>query len=272
MKFFSSSRPAKGNGAKAASFVPTLEWAAEQRHAMVAQQLRRRGIRDERVLQAMGEVPRHEYVPPEHRRTAYEDHPVSIGQGQTISQPYMVAAMTEALELRGTERVLEVGTGSGYQAAILARLAARVYTIERDMELFRLAGERLERLGLRLSSDDRDCDDRVSDDSDRDDSDGDDGDKGNAGDASVVLLHGDGSEGYPPASPYDGILVAAAAPKVPDCFLKQLAEGGRLVIPVGDLAQQEFRQVRKCQGKPVSRVLGHCRFVPLKGRHGWENA
>ncbi len=241
MKFFSSSRPAKGNGAKAASFAPTLEWAAEQRQAMVVRQLRRRGIRDERVLQAMGEVPRHEYVPPEHRRIAYEDHPVSIGQGQTISQPYMVAAMTEALELRGTERVLEVGTGSGYQAAILARLAARVYTIERDPELFRLAGERLERLGV-------------------------------TGGDTVVLLHGDGSEGYPPAAPYDGILVAAAAPRVPDCFLEQLAEGGRLVIPVGSLDQQEFRQVRKCQGKPVSRVLGHCRFVPLKGRHGWENA
>ncbi len=264
MKFFSSSQPAQGNGSKAASFAPTLEWAAEQRQAMVARQLRRRGIRDERVLQAMGEVPRHEYVPPEHRRQAYEDHPVSIGQGQTISQPYMVAAMTEALELRGTERVLEVGTGSGYQAAILARLAARVYTMERDPELFRLAGERLERLGLRLSSDDEDED---SDDRDRDN-----GDKGNAGDVSVVLLHGDGSEGYPPAAPYDGILVAAAAPRIPDCFLEQLVEGGRLVIPVGSLDQQEFRQVRKCRGKPVSRVLGHCRFVPLKGRHGWKNA
>ena len=241
MKFFSSSRPAKGNGAKAASFAPTREWAAEQRQAMVVRQLRRRRIRDERVLQAMGEVPRHEYVPSEHRRIAYEDHPVSIGQGQTISQPYMVAAMTEALELRGTERVLEVGTGSGYQAAILARLAARVYTMERDPELFRLAGERLERLGV-------------------------------TGGDTVVLLHGDGSEGYPPAAPYDGILVAAAAPRVPDCFLEQLVEGGRLVIPVGSLEHQEFRQVRKCQGKPVSRVLGHCRFVPLKGRHGWENA
>ena len=261
MKFFSSSRPAKGNGVKAASFVPTLEWAAEQCQAMVARQLRRRGIRDELVLQAMGEVPRHEYVPPGHRRIAYEDHPVSIGQGQTISQPYMVAAMTEALELRGTERVLEVGTGSGYQAAILVRLAARVYTMERDLELFRLAGARLERLGLRLSSDDGDSDDRDSDDGESD-----------RGDAAVVLLHGDGSEGYPPAAPYDGILVAAAAPRVPDCFLEQLAEGGRLVIPVGSLDQQEFRQVRKCQGKPVSRVLGHCRFVPLKGRHGWENA
>ena len=241
MRFFSSSRPAKSNGGKAASFAPTLEWAAEQRQAMVARQLRRRGIRDERVLQAMGEVPRHEYVPPEHRRIAYEDHPGSIGQGQTISQPYMVAAMTEALELRGTERVLEVGTGSGYQAAILARLAARVYTIEREPVLFQSAVERLDRLGV-------------------------------TNDSAVVLLHGDGSEGYPPAAPYDGILVAAAAPRVPDCFLEQLVEGGRLVIPVGSLEHQEFRQVRKCQGKPVSRVLGHCRFVPLKGRHGWENA
>ena len=240
MRLFSSARPGEKNGGKAARFVPAREWAAKQRQAMVEQQLRRRGIRDARVLEVMGQVPRHEYVPPEHCRHAYEDHPISIGRGQTISQPYMVAAMTEAMELTGTERVLEVGTGSGYQAAVLACLAARVYTIERDPVLFQSAVERLRGLGMNEDA--------------------------------VVLLHGDGSEGYPPAAPYDAILVAAASPGVPDCYLEQLIEGGRLVIPVGGLEQQEFRKVRKWQGKPVSRVLGHCRFVPLKGRHGWKNA
>lgn len=220
---------------------PTQTELSAQRTQMVEWQLRRRDIRNPRVLDAFREVPREEFVPPQHAGEAYEDQPLPIGAGQTISQPYMVAAMTEALELRGTERVLEVGTGSGYQAAILARLAARVYTIEREPVLFQSAVERLDRLGV-------------------------------TNDSAVVLLHGDGSEGYPPAAPYDGILVAAAAPRVPDCFLEQLVEGGRLVIPVGSLEHQEFRQVRKCQGKPVSRVLGHCRFVPLKGRHGWENA
>lgn len=238
MRFFSAARKADSNGDGKVGFAPTAEWAAEQRKTMVEHQLRHRGIRDERVLEAMGEVPRHEYVPPEHSQEAYEDHPVSIGQGQTISQPYMVAAMTEALELKGTERVLEVGTGSGYQAAILARLAARVYTIECDPVLARLAEERLTRMGLADS---------------------------------IVLLCGDGSVGYPPAAPYDGILVAAAAPEVPDCYLEQLVEGGRLVIPVGSLECQEFQQIRKCEGKPVSRVLGYCRFVPLTGRHGWKN-
>ena len=240
MRLFPSTRPGEKNGGKAARFVPSREWAAKQRQAMVEQQLRRRGIRDARVLEAMAQVPRHEYVPPEYCRQAYEDHPITIGRGQTISQPYMVAAMTEAMELTGTERVLEVGTGSGYQAAILACLAARVYTIERDPVLFQSAVERLR--GLGMSED------------------------------AVVLLHGDGSEGYLAAAPYDAILVAAAAPGVPDCYLEQLAEGGRLVIPVGGLEHQEFRKIRKWQGKPVSKVLGHCRFVPLRGRHGWENA
>jgi len=205
---------------------------------MVAEQLRRRGIRDERVLGAMSVVPRHEYIPSEHWEEAYEDHAIPIGQGQTISQPYMVAAMTEALELKGTERVLEVGSGSGYQAAVLALLAAHVYTIESDPELFRLAQERLTRLGL------------VS---------------------SITLLLGDGSLGYPPAAPYDAILVAAAAPQVPHCYLEQLLEGGRLVIPVGSRETQELRKIRKCEGKAVSQVLGHCRFVPLTGSQGWKS-
>lgn len=218
-------------------FTLTPEWAAEKRQAMVEHQLRRRGIREERVLEAMNQVPRHEFVSPEFAPQAYEDHPLPIGQGQTISQPYMVAAMVEALELQGHERVLEVGTGSGYQAAVLARLAARVYTIECNAVLACQAEERLRGMGLAES---------------------------------VVVICGDGSLGYPPTAPYDAILVAAAAPEVPDCFGEQLVEGGRLVIPVGNLDCQELRQIRKGAGQAVSRGLGYCRFVPLTGRHGWK--
>lgn len=236
-RFFSFLSGRHGNGGRRDRFQATPEWAAAERQAMVEQQLRRRGIREERVLEAMSQVPRHEFVLPELIYQAYQDHPLPIGGGQTISQPFMVAAMVEALELKGTERVLEVGTGSGYEAAVLARLAAHVYTIECDPALARSARERLAAMGL-------------SD--------------------SVEVIEGDGSLGYPPAAPYDGILVAAAAPNIPRCFFEQLVEGGRLVIPVGDLECQELRQVRKCQGKPVSRQLGYCRFVPLLGAHGWE--
>ena len=235
--FFSSLRKKSRNGDRKGDFIPTPEWADERRRVMVEQQLRRRGIHDGRVLEAMGQVARHEFVLPEQMEEAYEDFPLPIGQGQTISQPYMVAAMVEALKLKGIERVLEVGTGSGYQAAVLVRLAARVYTIECDPILFRSASERLARMGL-LDS--------------------------------IVVLEGDGSLGYPPAAPYDGILVAAAAPNVPDCYLEQLAEGGRLVIPVGALDCQELRQICKFRGQPVSRMLGYCRFVPLTGSRGWR--
>ena len=236
MKIFPFRR-IQSNGGREARGVCTPEWAAAQRERMVEDQLRQRGIRDPRVLEAMRQVPRHEFVPPGLAEQAYEDHPLSIGQGQTISQPYMVAAMTEALELQGTERVLEVGTGSGYQAAVLARLAARVYSIERDFALFERARQRLERMGLS---------------------------------ATVTVLLGDGSLGYPPCAPYDGIVVTAAAPRVPDTYVEQLCEGGRLVIPVGTLESQELLQVRKQQGKPLSRVLGYCRFVPLLGEEGWD--
>ena len=218
-------------------FTVTPEWAAEKRQVMVEHQLRRRGIRDELVLEAMNQVPRHEFVSPEFAPQAYEDHPLPIGQGQTISQPYMVAAMVEALELKGSERVLEVGTGSGYQAAVLARLAARVYTIECNPVLACQAEERLRGMGLAES---------------------------------VVVICGDGSQGYPPTAPYDGILVAAAAPEVPDCYWEQLVEGGRLVIPAGSLDCQELRQIRKCAGQAMTRMLGYCRFVPLVGSQGWS--
>ena len=232
-----SSLPRGGNGHRRDSAAVLLEWAEEQRRAMVERQLRRRGIRDERVLEAMGQVPRHEFVPAELLREAYEDHPLPIGGGQTISQPYIVAQMVEALALQGGERVLEVGTGSGYQAAVLARLAARVHTIECDPSLARTARERLSRLGF--------------------------------GDT-VEVIEGDGSAGYATAAPYDGILVAAAAPDVPAQLIEQLAEGGRLVIPVGERDAQELRLIRKLGGSPVVTKLGYCRFVPLLGAQGWE--
>jgi len=200
-------------------------------------QLRRRGIRDERVLEAMEEVPRHEFVAAGDVQRAYEDHPLPIGHGQTISQPYIVALMIEALELKGYERVLEVGTGSGYQTAILARLAARIYTMELDPELAQAAKDRLGKMEL-------------------------------AG--SVEVIVGDGSLGYPQAAPFDAIVVAAAAPDLPECYLDQLAEGGRLVIPVGTLDHQELRQIRKIGGRVVPRLLGDCRFVPLTGLQGWH--
>ncbi|MGH9782863.1 MAG: protein-L-isoaspartate(D-aspartate) O-methyltransferase [Terriglobia bacterium] len=235
--YFASLLHRGGNGSQRKAFAASAEWAESARRAMVERQLRRRGIRDERVLEAMGELPRHEFVPPELFSQAYEDHPLPIGGGQTISQPYMVAAMLEALELEGTERVLEVGTGSAYEAALLARLAAHVYTIECDAALARSAKERLDRMGLGVV---------------------------------VEVIEGDGSLGYPPAAPYDGILVAAAAPEIPPCLLEQLVEGGRLAIPVGDRDCQELRQIRKRQASPVVRHLGYCRFVPLLGAHGWE--
>jgi protein-L-isoaspartate(D-aspartate) O-methyltransferase len=213
----------------------------QQRAEMVSRQLRGRGIRDQRVLQAMLEVPRHEFVAPEFRHQAYDDRPLPIGAGQTISQPYMVAIMTESLGLRGHEKVLEIGTGSGYQAAVLARLAACVYTIERERELVDTARGILGRLAeaglLELSR--------------------------------LELIEGDGTEGYAAAAPYDGILVAAAAPSVPRALEEQLAEGGRLVIPVGNLDYQQLRLIRRVSGQLTASVVNECRFVPLVGRHGW---
>jgi protein-L-isoaspartate(D-aspartate) O-methyltransferase len=204
---------------------------------MVESQLRRRGILDPRVLEAMREVPRHRFVAIADEPRAYEDHPIAIGHGQTISQPYMVAEMVEALELRGSETVLEVGAGSGYQAAILGRLARRVYAIESDPDLAHRARQRL--------------DDMYPS-------------------GAVHVIVGDGSLGYPAAAPYEAIVVAAAAPEVPPALLDQLAEGGRLVVPVGDLNDQELRQIRKVRGESVVRVLGRCSFVPLIGARGWQ--
>lgn len=209
----------------------------EQRRAMVYEQIRDRGVSSPRVLGAMLVVPRHEFVPAELIHDAYKDQPLPIGEGQTISQPFMVAAMTEALELTGGERVLEVGTGSGYQAAVLSLLAREVYTVETHASLALAAQQRLERLGY----------------------------------ANVHVHTGDGTLGLGEFAPFDAIVVAAAAPHLPPPLVEQLAEGGRLVIPVGQPDQQELFQVRKTGGSTTSRVLHYCRFVPLVGRHGWRD-
>jgi len=207
-----------------------------EREAMVEKQVRKRGIISPRVLQAMLAVPRHCFVPAAFQCEAYQDKPLPIGEGQTISQPFMVAAMTEALGLSGNQRVLEVGTGSGYQAAVLSVLAAEVFSVESRPALALAAQQRLERLGYR----------------------------------NVHVHTGDGSAGLAEGAPYDAILVAAAAPSIPPLLTGQLREGGRLVIPVGTQENQELLLVHRRNGTVHSRVLLDCRFVPLLGRHGWS--
>ena len=211
------------------------ETAAERR-AMIETQIRKRGVLSASVLDAMAAVPRHEFVPEKFRPYAYVDKPLPIGEGQTISQPFMVAAMTEALELTGFERVLEIGAGSGYQAAVLSLLAREVITVESRTPLALAAQERLTDLGY----------------------------------TNVHVHNGDGSAGFPDAAPYDAILVTAGAPEIPRVLVDQLHEGGRLVIPVGDQDNQNLVQARKENGKLKSRVLFGCRFVPLLGRYGWN--
>lgn len=209
---------------------------AEQRAEMVEKQLRRRGINDGAVLAAMLAVPRHEFVPEELRSQAYEDAPLPIGSGQTISQPYIVASMTSALRLQPTDRVLEIGTGWGFQAAVLSLLAKEVFTIELRPELASAASGKLARLGYH----------------------------------NVHVHCGDGTMGLPEFAPFDTILVAAAAPELPEPLLAQLAEGGRMVIPVGDADNQELRLIEKHVGAFSTKVLEGCRFVPLVGHHGWQ--
>ncbi len=209
---------------------------AVRRAEMVEQQLRRRGITDFRVLSAMAAVRREEFVPDEFRGRAYEDAPLPIGEGQTISQPYIVAAMTAALHLTGSERVLEVGTGCGYQAAILSHLAKLVFTIESRSELAATAAARLERLGY----------------------------------TNVHVHCGDGTLGLPDVAPFDAILVAAAAPAVPEPLRSQLAEGGRIILPVGDAENQELLYIERHGNSFETRTLEACRFVPLIGYYGWK--
>jgi protein-L-isoaspartate(D-aspartate) O-methyltransferase len=205
---------------------------------MVEKQLRRRGIRDERVLDAMSRIQREMFVAPEYRTRAYDDGPIHIGFDQTISQPFMTALMSSVLELSGTERVLDVGTGSGYHAAVLSMLAAEVYSIEIIPELADLARRNLAEAGLLER---------------------------------VRVIAGDGSKGYPPAAPYDAISVAAGAPEVPHSLLDQLRDPGRLVIPVGPMGDQDLQVIVKHQGQIDKSIPTMCRFVPLRGEQGWKD-
>jgi protein-L-isoaspartate(D-aspartate) O-methyltransferase len=212
----------------------TPEFEALARN-MVETQIRRRGVRDERVLEAMRQVPRHEFVSTELQNAAYEDRPLPIGEGQTISQPYIVAVMTEAARVSPGDKALEIGSGSGYQAAILARLGARVYTVERNPRLANESRERLRRLNYEK----------------------------------VEVLTGDGSKGLPALAPFDVIIVSAGTPSIAPNLLEQLADGGRLVAPVGGLQQQELLVLRRQAGKITTHSSGACQFVPLIGKGGW---
>jgi protein-L-isoaspartate(D-aspartate) O-methyltransferase len=202
-----------------------------QRERMVRTQLADRGVRDVRVLCAMHDVPRHEFVAESFRQDAYEDHPLPIGAEQTISQPYIVAIMLQHLELQPSDRILEVGTGSGYVTALLSTLCAEVYSVERHAELALAAELRLARLGY----------------------------------SNVNIRIGDGSRGWPEYAPYDAILVSAAAWEVPPLLFAQLREGGRMMAPVGPASSQELQLIRKVSGQAETRSLEGCRFVPLVG-------
>jgi protein-L-isoaspartate(D-aspartate) O-methyltransferase len=196
---------------------------------MVDSQLRARGIEDESVLDAMSRIPRHEFTAGRYRDQAYEDYPLPIGEGQTISQPYIVALMLEALALTPRDRVLEVGTGSGYVTALLAELAAQVVSVERYAALAEEAAGLLAQLGY----------------------------------TKVKVVVGDGSQGYPAMAPYDAIIVSAAAPEVPRPLLAQLAEGGRMIIPVGSYDTQQLQLIHVRDGQPHTQLRELCRFVPL---------
>jgi protein-L-isoaspartate(D-aspartate) O-methyltransferase len=204
---------------------------------MVEDQLRARGIKDERVLAAMERVPRHLFVDVHLQDNAYDDNALSIGEGQTISQPYMVAVMTELLQLKGDEKVLEIGTGSGYQAAVLSMLAAEVFTVERIQAIAVRASRLLQ---------EQNC-------------------------TNVQVIVSDGSLGLPEHSPYDGIIVTAAAPHIPQHYIEQLNINGRLVIPVGSRFSQTLYKITKTPSGIISSVSTPCVFVPLIGKDGWRS-
>ncbi len=206
------------------------------RERMVKNQLMPRGITDKNVLKAMGKVPRHLFIEEALIGEAYNDHPLPIGHKQTISQPYIVALMTQALGLTGKERTLELGTGSGYQAAILAELSKKVYTIERIKPLLEKAKNLLDKLGY----------------------------------ANIDYKAFDGTLGWRDFSPFDAIIVTAGSPNIPDPLLDQLAEGGRLIVPVGDKYSQDLIRITKSKGKFKKEDFGGCRFVDLIGAHGWN--
>ncbi|MCM8765173.1 MAG: protein-L-isoaspartate(D-aspartate) O-methyltransferase [Candidatus Omnitrophica bacterium] len=205
------------------------------RKEMVRHQIQSRGISNEKVLAAFLKVPREEFVPQEMKNHAYDDCPLPIGFGQTISQPYMVAIMTQLAEPEKGDRVLEIGTGSGYQTALLCEIGCTVYSMERISELGERAKQTLEKLGYH-----------------------------------PVIIIGDGTLGYQKCSPYKIIIVTAGAPEIPQSLIEQLEEGGRLIIPVGDMFSQELIRGIKRKGKLIREYHGGCQFVPLKGKEGWE--
>ena len=208
----------------------------KERSRMVGEQIVSRGVKDERVLAAMRKIPRHEFLPEAIRGMAYADNALPLGEGQTMSQPYMVAIMTESLRLKGPERVLEIGTGSGYQAAVLAELCEKVYTVERIKTLADKARTTLDRLGYK----------------------------------SVAIKVYDGTYGWKEMAPFDAIMVTAGSPDIPAPLVEQLKEGGRMVIPVGERYGQELVTVVKtAEGMVTSRSIP-CVFVPLIGNHGWK--
>lgn len=206
------------------------------RETMVREQLQSRGIKDPKILDAFRDIPRHKFVDDYLKYKAYDDYPLSIGYGQTISQPYMVAIMTEALKPEGGSRVLEIGTGSGYQAAILSRLCQTVYSVERLSALASRARKTLDELGI----------------------------------YNVHIRVGDGTRGYAKEAPYDRIVVTAGAPHVPEALVEQLGPSGILIIPVGDQYLQDLKRITKKEGKTETESLGGCRFVKLIGDNGWE--
>lgn len=203
---------------------------------MVEEQIVSRGIKDARVIESMRKVPRHLFVEEKLRDEAYTDRPLPIGHGQTISQPYMVAMMTEALELKGNEKILEIGTGSGYQTAVLAGITEHVYTVERLSELLARAREVLQRLGY----------DNIS------------------------YKAYDGTLGWAEEQPFNAIIVTAGSPQIPAPLVEQLGEGGRMIIPVGEQYNQEIIRIVKQGGETMETSLGGCSFVPLLGEFGWS--
>jgi protein-L-isoaspartate(D-aspartate) O-methyltransferase len=207
-----------------------------KREEMVRSQIEARGIRDPRVLSAFRTVPRHLFVSEALREQAYGDYPLPIGEQQTISQPYIVAEMTQALELKKDDRVLEIGTGSGYQAAILAQIVYRVYTVERKRSLYMQARNLFDKLNYH----------------------------------NIVTKYADGTKGWPEESPFDAIVVTAGAPELPDVLVHQLVEGGRLVVPVGNQHTQELIKIYRDRERIQQTNLGGCRFVKLVGEHGWK--
>lgn len=208
----------------------------EARTRMVKEQISGRDITDNRVIMAMLKVERHKFIDEKLWEQAYEDHPLPIGTGQTISQPYMVALMTQCLQLSGSEKVLEIGTGSGYQSAILSELSQQVYSIERIEQLSRKARELLKKLNFQ----------------------------------NIKIHTGDGTLGWEEYAPYDGIIVTAGAKEVPAKFFSQLAEGGRLVIPLGERFSQTLTVVKKEKHRKICQPICECVFVPLIGKYGWK--